>query len=130
MFSLLAWADKQGRTPELVQGALHQAPGNEALQSVAILWTQVDAGEGTPPYQGLAYFDEADAARFFGREALAAQLVTYLQERRFLVVVGASGSGKSSLVRARCRAPAAQRSVDRRQRLLACDHCDADISAA
>ncbi len=55
---------------------------------------------GEPPFQGLAYFDEADAERFFGRERLTAQLVTHLGERSLLVVVGASGSGKSSLVRA------------------------------
>ena len=52
------------------------------------------------------FFDQADADLFFGREALT----THLAERvtdlamdassRFLAVVGASGSGKSSLVRA------------------------------
>lgn len=42
----------------------------------------------------------ADAADFFGREALTAELVGYLRDRSLLAVVGASGSGKSSLVRA------------------------------
>jgi hypothetical protein len=56
---------------------------------------------GEPPFQGLHYFDEADADRFFGREALVEKLVGRLREDRFLaVVVGASGSGKSSIVRA------------------------------
>lgn len=59
---------------------------------------------GANPYKALRPFDEGDAADFFGREALAAQLAARLQrageEGRFLAVVGASGSGKSSVVRA------------------------------
>lgn len=56
--------------------------------------------EGEPPYQGLQYFREEDAARFYGREQLTARLIGRLQRARFLAVIGASGSGKSSLVRA------------------------------
>ncbi|MBI4772067.1 MAG: PD40 domain-containing protein, partial [Chloroflexi bacterium] len=52
------------------------------------------------PYQGLQYFDEEAAERFFGREALTARLVAHLCANQFLAVVGASGSGKSSLLRA------------------------------
>ncbi len=56
------------------------------------------------PYKGLRPFDEADAPDFFGREALVERLVARLSERvdgsRFLGVVGASGSGKSSVIRA------------------------------
>lgn len=60
---------------------------------------------GLPPYKGLRYFEETDAGIFFGRETLTAQLTTHLtkqadSDRRFLAVVGASGSGKSSVVRA------------------------------
>ena len=55
---------------------------------------------GKPPYQGLQYFDESDAGRFFGREQLTAKVIGRLQRTRFLAVIGASGSGKSSLVRA------------------------------
>jgi len=55
---------------------------------------------GEPPFQGLQYFDENDASRFFGREQLTAQVIGRLQRSRFLVIIGASGSGKSSLVRA------------------------------
>ncbi|MBV7333587.1 hypothetical protein KFU94_36210 [Chloroflexi bacterium TSY] len=57
-------------------------------------------GPGHPPYKGLHYFDVADADLFFGREALTAKLIAALDEQRFLAVVGASGSGKSSLIRA------------------------------
>jgi len=64
---------------------------------------------GMCPYKGLDYFDEADADLFVGREALTEKLtgrvLTLLSEDgvdqgRFFAIVGASGSGKSSLVRA------------------------------
>jgi tetratricopeptide (TPR) repeat protein len=55
---------------------------------------------GESPYQGLQYFDEKDADRFFGREALVAKIVGRLANTRFLAIIGASGSGKSSVVRA------------------------------
>ncbi|HZU86966.1 MAG TPA: hypothetical protein VFF78_05755, partial [Anaerolineaceae bacterium] len=60
---------------------------------------------GLPPYKGLYFFDEADAEIFFGREELTASLVERLtiglaSDHRFLAVIGASGSGKSSVVRA------------------------------
>jgi len=56
---------------------------------------------GEPPFKGLQYFDEVDSDIFYGRELLTAKLVNHLRETKFLsVVIGASGSGKSSLVRA------------------------------
>jgi tetratricopeptide (TPR) repeat protein len=55
---------------------------------------------GDPPFQGLQYFDESDADRFFGREELTARIVGRLGKTPFLAVIGASGSGKSSVVRA------------------------------
>ena len=59
---------------------------------------------GPAPYQGLRYYERGDAERFFGREELTARLVGRLRHtpggRRFLAVVGPSGSGKSSLMRA------------------------------
>jgi len=51
-----------------------------------------------PPYKGLAPFQEADAPIFFGREELIRRITDNLEDARFLVVVGASGSGKSSVV--------------------------------
>ncbi|MGI5430422.1 XRE family transcriptional regulator [Streptomyces sp. CA-179760] len=53
-----------------------------------------------PPYAGLRPFREQDAAWFFGREQLVDDLAGRLERQRFLVVTGASGSGKSSLLRA------------------------------
>lgn len=61
---------------------------------------------GIPPYRGLLFFDESDAELFFGREGLTAHIADRVTDlamdsySRFLTVVGASGSGKSSLVRA------------------------------
>ncbi len=52
------------------------------------------------PYRGLAAFQPEDADRFFGREELVAELVERLDRDRVLFVVGPSGSGKSSAVRA------------------------------
>ena len=76
---------------------------------------------GVSPFKGLQYFDEADAELFFGREALVEKLVervgvwkhgsvgeglpphpppNFRRPSPFLAIIGASGSGKSSLVRA------------------------------
>ena len=56
------------------------------------------------PYKGLRAFGEGDAQDFFGREALTQQLLVRLGESgelaRFLAIVGPSGSGKSSVVKA------------------------------
>jgi WD40 repeat protein/transcriptional regulator with XRE-family HTH domain len=67
-------------------------------------------GLGLCPYKGLSYFDEADADLFVGRETLTKKLterlfslttsIQNLHQTRLLAIVGASGSGKSSLVRA------------------------------
>ena len=58
------------------------------------------AGERVCPFKGLASFDVADADSFFGREQLVAELVARLPGATLLGVVGPSGSGKSSIVRA------------------------------
>jgi DNA-binding SARP family transcriptional activator/WD40 repeat protein len=56
------------------------------------------------PYKGLRPFEESDAGDFFGRETMVDELVERLTGEgpaaRFVGVVGPSGSGKSSLVRA------------------------------
>jgi DNA-binding SARP family transcriptional activator/WD40 repeat protein len=52
------------------------------------------------PYKGLAPFNRDDTPYFRGRERLVAQTVARLVDTRLLAVVGASGSGKSSLVHA------------------------------
>ncbi|NDJ75022.1 MAG: protein kinase [Chloroflexi bacterium] len=66
--------------------------------------TYVLLPEPENPYKGLRAFQAADARDFFGREKLVEKLVARLAEKnelsRFLAVVGPSGSGKSSVVKA------------------------------
>ena len=52
------------------------------------------------PYRGLSTFSEEHSDLFFGRDADIQRLVEKLKTSRFLTVLGPSGSGKSSLVRA------------------------------
>ena len=54
----------------------------------------------TSPYVGLGTFQESDSTIFFGRRKLLQQMVGALERSRFIAVIGLSGSGKSSLVRA------------------------------
>jgi WD40 repeat protein/tRNA A-37 threonylcarbamoyl transferase component Bud32 len=58
------------------------------------------AAEGICPFKGLASFGPVDADYFFGRERLVAELVARLVGAGFLGIVGPSGSGKSSVLRA------------------------------
>lgn len=52
------------------------------------------------PYKGLRAFQEADASDFHGRDDLVEEMVEALTSSRLVAVVGPSGSGKSSAVRA------------------------------
>ncbi|MGZ8630765.1 MAG: nSTAND1 domain-containing NTPase, partial [Actinomycetota bacterium] len=58
------------------------------------------ATEGICPFKGLASFEPGDAEYYFGRERLVAELVARLVGAGFLGIVGPSGSGKSSVLRA------------------------------
>jgi WD40 repeat protein/DNA-binding SARP family transcriptional activator len=59
-----------------------------------------DAGVVACPFKGLASFDVEDADMFFGRERLVARMVARLAGAPLMAVVGPSGSGKSSALRA------------------------------
>ncbi|HRE29026.1 MAG TPA: serine/threonine-protein kinase, partial [Anaerolineales bacterium] len=63
-----------------------------------------EASEPINPYKGLRPFEEADAADFFGRDALVRRLLGRLTPgeplQRLLTIVGPSGCGKSSVMRA------------------------------
>jgi len=54
------------------------------------------------PYKGLQYFDcnDTDPSYFYGRELLTDRLITQASNDSFIAIIGASGSGKSSLARA------------------------------
>jgi Caspase domain len=60
----------------------------------------VEVDESLEPYQGLNAFTTAAAPFFFGREDDIQALVQQVHAHCFVPVIGASGSGKSSLVRA------------------------------
>jgi WD40 repeat protein len=55
---------------------------------------------GEAPYRGLQAFEEEDADLFFGRDETVTRLVDQAREARFVALIGASGSGKSSILRA------------------------------
>ena len=78
--------------------ALHEALG-EVRRSA-----ELDVGNVANPYRGLRAFNEDDADKFFGRERLVERLLGRLghsgTQGRFIALVGPSGSGKSSAVRA------------------------------
>lgn len=66
-----------------------------------------DADPRATPYRGLETFGEEHSRFFFGRKQLVKRVLTKLErqldsptQRRFLAIIGASGSGKSSLARA------------------------------
>ncbi|MEO0843567.1 MAG: CHAT domain-containing protein, partial [Cyanobacteria bacterium J06643_5] len=73
--------------PVIVQNLLETPPTWQSLGAV-----------NKNPYLGLAAFKEEDAANFFGREFFIKQLVLTVNQKPFMAVVGASGSGKSSVV--------------------------------
>ena len=83
--------------------------GSHALRGIAgrdEVHAVVAPGVATPPdpsrcpYPGLAPFEPDDAAFFVGREALVEECLEHLARTGFVGVIGGSGTGKSSLVRA------------------------------
>ena len=102
------------RTARLVRRALprgytvvelghHHLKGIERPEPISALagpGLVTPAAVATAPYRGLLAFEAADRHLFFGREDAVADLITRIAPRRLLAVVGPSGSGKSSLLRA------------------------------
>ncbi len=81
---------------------LEQQATLRELNQIRAHLRQLRGGIAVPhsPYRGLLPFTEEDHAFFFGREHLIAELVDKVRHTPFLAVLGPSGSGKSSLVRA------------------------------
>jgi WD40 repeat protein/transcriptional regulator with XRE-family HTH domain len=91
-----------GPTADLfVAAARGTVPAAQALAAVESAGQQTVTGS---PYRGLAVFGEQDAGWFFGREAATAEMLDRMSRllagAGLLVVSGASGAGKSSLLRA------------------------------
>src|SRR5262245_62609363 len=59
-----------------------------------------EIGAQSNPFPGLRPFEVDESHLFFGRSGQSQRLIAKLSSTRFLAVVGTSGSGKSSLVRA------------------------------
>jgi DNA-binding SARP family transcriptional activator len=93
--------EPSAQTRGLYERLARGGPGDESHRA-APLSTGAEAlpAPGDPPYKGMSYFDESDADQFFGRERLVTRIVSRLEREAFLAVIGASGSGKSSVVRA------------------------------
>lgn len=86
----------------LVDLGVHGLPGlgqPELVHAILSPYTETPP-VAVCPYRGLSRYETGDSALFFGRRAVAASAFERLQEHPFLAVVGASGSGKSSLVEA------------------------------
>ena len=85
-------AEELGAEPALETTALYERIRAGAVQPALV--------ETENPYRGLNAFNEVDAEDFFGREIFVERLVTAVRSRPLVAVVGASGSGKSSVIRA------------------------------
>ncbi|RUT04264.1 hypothetical protein DSM106972_044920 [Dulcicalothrix desertica PCC 7102] len=73
--------------PVIIQNQLETPPTWQSLGIISLC-----------PYRGLEIFREQDAEFFFGREAFVKDLLADVNRKPFVAVVGASGSGKSSVV--------------------------------
>jgi formylglycine-generating enzyme required for sulfatase activity len=120
--AILSEAAKANQVVALIGVARGEYPANGALQAASVAyqrWLAEQAavsvpptvdGERSPlpanvreipcPYRGLAVFEVEHAANYFGREVMVQKLLDRLKTANFVAVVGPSGSGKSSLVRA------------------------------
>jgi WD40 repeat protein len=84
--------------------AINRVDGNVFIHNYYHLPIPVDSAESDEidqlpcPYRGLSNFEPGDAKYFFGRESFVEELVQAMQTRNFIPLLGASGSGKSSVV--------------------------------
>jgi energy-coupling factor transporter ATP-binding protein EcfA2 len=94
------WIDFRARVDDpillstLVRAVHGEPPGPDAQDRVRETLATIC------PYRRLLYFREEDAPFFFGRAEAITQLIRAVEQHCLVAVVGASGSGKSSVVRA------------------------------
>lgn len=111
-------------TDALYYSLLHESPTTHARVSplppsfvpppISANSNSAPPARGESPFKGLEFFDASDADLFFGRERVIENLSRTLAENSVAVVIGASGSGKSSIVRAGL-IPAVRRIASNRQ---------------
>ncbi|MCA1780891.1 MAG: PQQ-binding-like beta-propeller repeat protein [Intrasporangiaceae bacterium] len=94
----VAAATTGSSSTELAQARAELADSVEMLRDTGADAEPVDPG--VCPWRGLRSYEIGDARWFAGRERLIAELVARLAGTRLLSLVGASGSGKSSVLRA------------------------------
>lgn len=109
IYALGVLAGELGFDAPVVERAIDVDPGSRPSSVAEFLVELNPAGSDSPedrytetrnPYKGLMAFQETDAADFFGRTAVTAELCQALSDSRLLVIVGPSGIGKSSVARA------------------------------
>ena len=88
------------RREERFQGAHDLGLALEAVLAAPAGAAVLEEVEERSPYPGLSSFTEKDAAHFFGWEEEVKALWQRLQNRKLLAVIGPSGTGKTSFVRA------------------------------
>ena len=97
---VLAWRSVVGQSQGATATPTDQRLAVDSARRQAALRLARSTAAGINPYKGLRPFDEADAAAFFGRTGVVDELHELVGIERMVTVVGASGSGKSSVVRA------------------------------
>jgi tetratricopeptide (TPR) repeat protein len=123
-----------------VEDCLRQWLTRRGFPQRSVTWDRLELGS---PYPGLAAFDESRRRVFFGRSLVIEQAIQRLREVEapatearspFLLLIGASGSGKSSLLRAgllpRAAQPGALPEVDLWRRAIVVPGLDPFLSLA
>lgn len=86
---------------QLLKAGSFRALEDEKIQAIEPNWLSDEAREDVPlPYLGLHPFAERDARFFFGRTLPIQQISTLIQQHPIVTIVGAAGSGKTSLMQA------------------------------
>jgi len=97
--------DRYADAVQIAQEFRRAISTGEEIAAQTIMFDSMQIANIVNPYKGLRAFEQADSDDFYGREELITRLLGRLNEvfhpmARFLAVVGASGSGKSSVIKA------------------------------
>jgi len=99
-YKLAEFINKQ-MSAELQRPIFHNSGGAIILTDIHGVEIHADPElVGKCPYKSLSYFTQEDAVFFYGRTKLTDKLINKVRTENFIAVLGASGSGKSSVLRA------------------------------